>query len=106
MSDQQHIKGDIVYVKVSGEPVCILEYHSGANLYDCRRKVSSKTKLGPRYVTDSFYGFELESHEDHLLKRKQEMDDLASALKGAGAIVVDDRPKGPSLPPSFDNKTH
>lgn len=99
----QFIPGDVAFLKVSGEAVGILEYHSGANLYDVRRRVSSKRK-GAFYFKEMYFAFELESEADRNLKRLQEMEDLAKAMKGAGVHVLDDRPKGPTGPPSFDNK--
>ena len=99
------IPGDLAHLKVSGEVVVVITHLSGSNQYEVRRCIRRKLK-GTRYQSEWFFGFELETPEDHLLKRKQEMDDLAKALKGAGAVVLDDRPKGPSYPPNFDNRTH
>jgi hypothetical protein len=99
MSNQQHIPGDIVYIRFSGEPVGVLEYHGGANLYDVRRRIHSKRK-GAFYVKESYYGFELEDETTHLQKQQAEMENLARTMRGAGVAVLDDRPKGPSAPPT------
>jgi len=102
---QALIPGDLCHLKVSGEQVVVLEYHQGSNEYEIRRCVRRKLK-GSAYVIERYFAFELETPEDHLLKRKQEMDELASVMRQAGVAVIDDRKKGPTAPPNFDNRTH
>jgi hypothetical protein len=99
MSTQQHISGDIAFIKFSSEPVGILEYHSGANLYEVRRRIHSKTK-GAYYVKESYYAYELESEVEHSARQREEYDAMARSLKAAGVSVLDDRQKGPSFPPT------
>lgn len=105
MSDQAFIPGDVVHLKVSGEQVVVLNYHNGSNLYEVRRCVHRKLK-GNAYTTESYYAFELESAADHNLKRLKDMEDIAAALKGAGVAVLNDKPAGPTKPPTtnYDNK--
>jgi len=99
MSTQQHISGDIAFIKFSSEPVGILEYHSGANLYEVRRRIHSKTK-GAYYVKESYYAYELESEVEHSARQREEYDAMAKALKSAGVAILDDRKTGPSFPPT------
>jgi len=101
---QQFIPGDIAYIKFTGEAVGILQYHSGSNMYDVRMCVRRKAK-GNEYIWKTFNAWELESEADRNLKRQQEMDDLAKAMRGAGVTVLNDNPpRGPSAPPhSHDN---
>jgi hypothetical protein len=45
----------------------------------------------------------LESEADRNLKRMQEMDDLAKAMRAANVTVLNDRPTGPTGPPTHEN---
>src|SRR2546422_9594861 len=84
------IPGDLAYIRFTGESVGILNYQSGSDMYEVRRCMHGKSH-GNKYVSELYHAFELESEVEHQLRRKEEMDELARSLIGAGVHVLDDR---------------